>query len=344
MSNYAIPSMQEIAKVKGTNGLNVVSTFSGCGGSCLGFEMAGYNVLVANEFVESARETYALNHPGVKIDPRDIRLITAKDLIELAGTDEIDVLEGSPPCASFSLSGRRDKGWGSVKSYSDTEQRADDLFFEYARLLKELQPKVFVAENVKGLVVGKAKGYFLEILKTLKAAGYRVEARVLDASYLGVPQARQRVIFVGVRNDLNKDPVFPKPVSARVNVVDAVPTAKEIRLGGAPNRWSTARQPSPTITASCGVTSPTAYLSGGGWVRTNDDVRFDPETQHPLVNDKYPTQRKYTLQEVRALSSFPADFELRGTFAQRWERLGRSVPPLLMKAVAETIQSEIFGI
>ncbi len=126
---------------------------------------------------------------------------------------ELDLFDGSPPCASFSTAGKREAGWGKVKDYSDTKQRTDDLFLEYVRLLRGLQPKVFVAENVSGLVKGVAKGYFLEILAALKASGYRVTCRVLDAQWLGVPQQRQRTIFVGVREDLGLDPVHPKAAS-----------------------------------------------------------------------------------------------------------------------------------
>ena len=104
---------------------------------------------------------------------------------------EIDAMEGSPPCASFSTAGKREKHWGKAKKYSDTVQRTDDLFFEYVRLIDGLKPRAFVAENVSGLVKGVAKGWFLEILAKLKACGYRVECRLLDAQWLGVPQARQ---------------------------------------------------------------------------------------------------------------------------------------------------------
>mgnify|MGYP001574675576 CR=1 FL=1 len=177
---YRVPSMAEVAAVP-SNGLRVVSTFSGCGGSCLGFEMAGFRIVFASEFVEAARATYALNHPGVPIDERDVRIVTPEDVlakIEM-GAGELDVLEGSPPCASFSTAGKREKGWGKEKAYSDTTQRADDLFFEYARLLKGMQPRMFVAENVSGLVKGKAKGLLPAHLP--RAGGRRLRRRVARA-------------------------------------------------------------------------------------------------------------------------------------------------------------------
>jgi len=342
--HYFVPSMKQIEQIKGTNGFNVFSLFSGCGGSCLGFEMAGFKIVGASEFVEEARNTYSLNHSGTPIDGRDIRDLKASDVFEIAGTNQIDVLEGSPPCASFSTAGSRHEGWGEVKTYSDTQQRSDDLFFEFARLLNEIQPKVFVAENVKGLVTGSAKGYFKLILSRLKKCGYQVEARVLDASYLGVPQARQRTIFVGVRNDLNLPPIFPKPFKYRFNVSDVItddPSLvdsetmqdisftkyaiydqwKNLTLGESSKKYYSLSRPQlnkpiPTLTATGGNV-------GAGSVT------------HP----QYP--RKLNLKELRQLSSFPADFQLTGTYQQRYERIGRAVPPLMMKAIAETIHKEI---
>ena len=166
---YRVPSMAEIAAVP-WNGYNAISTFSGCGGSSLGYKMAGFRVLWANEFVPAAQEVYRLNHPGTILNTQDIRQISAADVLATIGMQpgDLDLLDGSPPCASFSTAGKREAGWGQVKKYSDTKQRTDDLFFEYARLVNGIQPKVFVAENVSGLVKGAAKGYFLEILIALK--------------------------------------------------------------------------------------------------------------------------------------------------------------------------------
>ena len=218
------PSMREIEALQ-PNGLRVVSTFSGCGGSCLGFRIAGYTTLFASEFIPAAQETYRANHPGVHLDTRDIRQLRAEDVLVATGlkAGEIDVLEGSPPCASFSMAGKREAGWNQVKAYSDTKQRTDDLFFEYARLVQGLQPRVFVAENVKGLTIGKARGYLKEILAALRGCGYRVKCAVLDAQFFGVPQHRERLIFIGVREDLGIEPTFPKPAQKPVPLKAALP-------------------------------------------------------------------------------------------------------------------------
>jgi DNA (cytosine-5)-methyltransferase 1 len=352
---YSVPSMKDVSKVSGTNGFTVISTFSGCGGVCLGLKMAGYKVLWANEFIEAARDTYKANHPEVILTGEDIRLIPGKTILKTLGLKrgDLDLLEGSPPCASFSTAGSLDKAWGKVKTYSDSVQRSDDLFFEYSRLIGELYPKVFIAENVSGLVKGRAVGYFKEILRDLKANGYEVEARLLDASYLGVPQARQRIIFVGVRNDLVKKygikPVFPKPINKRFTLRDVIgsglidtkdsyldeetgfeiglskyavgPEWENTPIGGSSEKYFQLVRPS--LNKPVGTITATAGVVGAASVA------------HPLE------KRKFNLKELRALQSFPADFILTGSYQQRAERIGRSVPPLMAKAIGDTIRNEI---
>lgn len=346
--SYIVPSMAEIAAIE-PNGFKVASLFSGCGGSSLGYRMAGFQVVYANEFVEAAADTYRANMAaGTWLDQRDIRTVEASDLLELIGLrpGELDILDGSPPCASFSTAGNRQKDWGKVKSYSTKRrQRSDDLFFEFARILSGVRPRVFVAENVSGLIKGTAKGYFLEILAALKEAGYRVSARLLDAQWLGVPQARQRLIFVGVRDDLGLDPVHPKPLRYRFSIRDALPwiwsgggafpveAETDIRRYAIGAEWNKMRpgeqsgrffqlqrpdpnEPCPTVTAGKGSLSAASVV-------------------HPLE------PRRFSIAELRRLCSFPDDFVLTGKYAHQWERLGRAVPPVMMQAIAATIRDEI---
>ncbi|MBF8186339.1 DNA cytosine methyltransferase [Nonomuraea sp. K274] len=336
------------------NGYTAVSTFSGCGGSSLGYRMAGFRVAWASEFIPAAADTYRANASAyTQLDTRDIREVAPGDILNATGLDvgEIDLFDGSPPCASFSTAGKREAGWGQVKAYSSTKQRTDDLFFEYARLLKGLQPRTFVAENVSGLVIGKAKGYFLMILAALRDAGYKVTARLLDASWLGVPQARKRIIFVGVRNDLAADPAHPTPLPYRYTLRDAIgdlpgafdliehdpETGQRLPLAGYsiepywhelepgkchPKRTSLTRmawdRPAATIVAR-----------GGG---------------DGTATITMPDQPRYlTLAELRRIGGFPDDFELTGLYRHRWERIGRAVPPVMMAHVAATVRDEILA-
>lgn len=251
---YCLPSMAEIATLPRC-GLTVASTFSGCGGSSLGYRMAGFDVVWANEFVSAARDSYRANWPTTTIDPRDVRAVRGSSIVAATGipVGKLDVLDGSPPCASFSTAGQLEAQWGAVKTYSDTKQRVDDLFFEYARLVHELQPRVFVAENVAGLVQGVAKGMFKRLLAHFVALGYNVEARLLDAQWLGVPQVRKRLIFVGVRRDLARAPVFPTPLPYRYSVRDALPELNAVQDGVIHDRWLDAAGPSPPIVATRAV-------------------------------------------------------------------------------------------
>lgn len=261
---YRIPLMEEI-RATPSCGLRFVSTFSGCGGSCLGFEMAGYEPLAACEFVPAAIEAYADNHPGVPILTDDIRGISGDRLLELIGLEvgELDVLEGSPPCESFSTSGKLARNWGRQSSYSDgMSQRLDDLFFDFSRLVGELRPRAFIAENVAGLVKGVSKGYFKRIFADLASNGYRVEARLLDAQWLGVPQARRRVIFVGVREDLGPDPAFPDPLPYRYSLRDALPWIDGLVQVAGRNKGRPVAKDNPGRRHSADVPAPTVQRLG----------------------------------------------------------------------------------
>lgn len=266
---YRVPTMAEITAVP-RNGLVVATTFAGGGGSSLGYRMAGFRVVYANEVVEEARAAYRANAaPDTVIDPRDVREVTGEqilDAVEAAtGHRVLHVLDGSPPCQVFSTAGLRHKAWGKVMAHADgTVQASDDLFFEYARLVGEIRPLVFVAENVSGLVKGTSVGYFRRILRALREPGYRVEAKLLDAQWLGVPQARVRLVFVGVRDDLGLDPVFPSPLPYRYTIRDALPNlagpgALRLQRGPkAPVRVASLDEPAPTI-AAAGVANVREY-------------------------------------------------------------------------------------
>lgn len=328
-----IPTMKQInAKPKLFLG---ASFFSGCGGSCTGHKMAGIDIAYANEFIPIARETYEANHKSSFCDGSDIRKVKPQDILKRLGIKkgELPFLDGSPPCSAFSTAGTREDGWGEEKDYSEgVKQRVDDLFFEFCRQLKGLMPWVFVAENVTGLIKGDAKGYFKEITGALADCGYVVRAAKINGSWLGVPQARERMIYVGIRKDLAKkyglNPVFPKPASRQVTVQEMLPHIAYIKSkADGTLAWISAQTPHPTITASDGSTSPTAQFSSGGYIET-------------FKGD----QRKYTIEELKVVCGFPKDFKLLGKFEQQWERLGRSVPPQMMYCITKKIVEDILKV
>jgi site-specific DNA-cytosine methylase len=155
------------------------------------------------------------------------------------------------------MAGHREKGWGQKKTYEHGAQQCNEkLFDEFIRLLRGLQPRTFVAENVSGLVKGTAKGWFIEVLRALKGCGYRVSARLLDAQWLGVPQMRQRIIFVGVREDLRLDPVHPGPLRYRYSVRDALPhltACKTVAHGYTREDALNLHSPAPSVTSTVGA-------------------------------------------------------------------------------------------
>ena len=343
---YRVPTMREIATLP-WNGYTVASTFSGCGGSCLGYRMAGYRVAYANEFIEEAQRTYKANHPQSFLDTRDIRQVMPEDVLEKAGVErgELDLFDGSPPCSAFSTAGKREDGWGKVKAYSDKAQRVDDLFFEYVRLIEGIRPKVFVAENVSGLIKGTAKGYFKRILAALREPGYRVSCRVLDAQWLGVPQMRQRTIFVGVRDDLGLDPVHPLPLPYRYTVGEAIEgllpssEAKLLKPGTDTHRYWLATKPGAALSDACKeLTGKNSFLTH---VKQSPHRQANTITQGTQQLYHWAEPRTLSLQELRRIGAFPDDFELTGNFTQRWERIGRAVPPLMMSRIAGTIATKI---
>jgi len=191
----------------------VISTFAGAGGSSLGYSMAGYRELLAVEWDDNAVETFKLNFPDVPVYHGDIAALSVDQCLEMAGIapGELDVLDGSPPCQGFSTAGKR-----------ILDDPRNQLFREYVRLLRGLRPRAFVMENVSGMVKGKMKLVFADILRELKASGYRVKAAKLNAMYFNVPQSRERMIFIGVREDIEREPTFPKAQSRPIAAAGAI--------------------------------------------------------------------------------------------------------------------------
>ena len=181
----------------------VFSCFACGGGSTMGYKLAGFDVLGCNEIDPKMIEAYKINHKPKYAYLEPIQTFKKRNDLP----DELynlDILDGSPPCSSFSMAGNREKDWGKEKKFREgqAEQVLDNLFFDFIDLAKELQPKVVVAENVKGLLLGAAKEYVRKIYKAFDDAGYTCQHFLLDASKMGVPQRRERVFFICLRKDL----------------------------------------------------------------------------------------------------------------------------------------------
>lgn len=312
----------------------VISTFAGCGGSSLGYKMAGFKELLAVEWDTNAVDTFKLNFPEVPVFHGDIAKLSVDECLKLTKIKpgELDVLDGSPPCQGFSAAGKR--------KMSDPR---NSLFKEYVRLLKGLQPKVFVMENVSGMIKGYMKQVFLIVTKELRACGYDVAGQVMNAMYYGVPQMRQRVILIGVRNDLNLKASHPKPKTKPISIATALkgtkkelvppltayyqPIAEKVKQGQCADDVIKGKgfqncvrpywhKPCPTIPKIVGSAGYGTFI-------------------HPLET------RMFTIAELKRLQSFPDDFKFVGKYTDVRARIGNSVPPLLMKAIAEHTKEKI---
>jgi DNA (cytosine-5)-methyltransferase 1 len=181
----------------------VFSCFACGGGSTMGYKLSGFDVIGNNDIDKKMIEVYKANHnPKYSFLESITTFAKRKDLPgELY---ELDILDGSPPCSSFSMAGNREKDWGKEKKFKEgqAEQVLDTLFFDFIDLAKELQPKVVIAENVKGLLLGSAKQYVIKIYEEFEKAGYYCQHFLFDASKMGVPQKRERVFFICLRKDL----------------------------------------------------------------------------------------------------------------------------------------------
>lgn len=181
----------------------VFSCFACGGGSSMGYKLAGFDVIGCNEIDKRMMNIYCKNHnPKFSyLEP----IQTFKERTDLPPElYNLDILDGSPPCSTFSIAGSREEAWGKMKKFREgqAEQVLDTLFFDFIDLAKKLQPKVVVAENVKGLLLGEAKDYVRRIYQGFENAGYYCQHWLLDAQYMGVPQRRERVFFVCLRKDL----------------------------------------------------------------------------------------------------------------------------------------------
>jgi DNA (cytosine-5)-methyltransferase 1 len=300
----------------------VASLFAGCGGSSLGYSMAGYRELLAVEWDDNAAATFRLNFPDVPLYHGDIAALSAERALELAGVQpgQLDVLDGSPPCQGFSTAGKR-----------VLEDPRNGLFQEYVRLLQGFRPRAFVMENVSGMVKGKMKLVFVEILRALKASGYRVSARLMNAMYFNVPQSRQRMIFVGVREDLGVQPGHPVPLQHPLSIRTAFSNLDQAPSDIAPSLLRPTWQMHRVIAGS----EPKQHF---GLVRTSWNepsptiVKDAGNTTTGMIHPE--EARRLTIPELKRLASFPDEFRMAGAFKECWARIGNSVPPLFMRAIA----------
>jgi len=307
---------------------SVISLFSGCGGSTTGYKLAGYKPLLAvdsSEFMKNSLATYRMNHRKTKLVDINIRELSAEKCMELAGIQkgELDLLDGSPPCQGFSTANTNGR---SIQNEKNT------LPFHMVRLVRGMQPKVFIMENVEGLIKFPMHIMMLRILRKFRNCGYDVKAKKLNARNYGVPQSRPRIFIVGIRNDLRITPTFPteyQPLVPIRNILnfDGACIPKERReYFQTKNKFFKGKfvdlnKPIPTVTKM--------YGTGGEspWIKLADEFYL------------------LSIDEAKKACSFPKNYKFSG---KNWkaciEQIGNCVPPMLTKAVATHIRKLVFDV
>ena len=234
-------TLDDLKKSSDRKLFNYITFFAGGGGSSCGYKLAGGDCLFMSELQQVAVDDYLANFPETPHHScADIRDVTGKQIMEMTGlkVGELDILDGSPPCPPFSMSGTKQKGWGQEKTAYGTKQKnIEDLTWEQIRIAKEMQPKVIVCENVKGLTMEYAREHLQRMVNDFEECGYTTVYKVLKGQFHGVPQKRERVFIVSVRNDVLDDiglpfmllenTIFPEPEETMSTIEDAISDLKQ---------------------------------------------------------------------------------------------------------------------
>ena len=345
--------------------LNVLDLFCGAGGLSYGFECAGFDILLGIDNDAKALETFELNHKGSKSICGDITQITYEDHIKpLLDGKQIDVIIGGPPCQGMSLSGPRE--------FDDPRNK---LYLSYIRLVKEIQPKAFVIENVPGLV-GLFGGQIKDsIIEKFTEMGYHIEYKILCSSDYGVPQSRKRVVFVGTKVGSFEYPAInPNVVTCSMALSDL--PALEDELGEEVSEYATLpqnhyqqlmRRRSDVVlnhvaaSHSDKVKKIIALVPDGGNYKNLPEeyrksrnfhvawTRFASNKPAPTIDTghrhhfHYKYNRVPTVRECARLQSFPDDFKFLGNKTQQFRQVGNAVPPLMAQAIAEQVKKMLEG-
>ena len=344
--------MEEIKKITGLWNLKtaympknkgkVFSCFSCCGGSTMGYKLAGYDVIGCNEIDPKVFKIYKANH-----NPKHAFVMSIRDLLLKEELPEemfdLDVLDGSPPCTSFSTAGVRERDWGEEKTFSEGQalQRLDDLFFEFIALGKRLQPKIIIAENVAGIIKGKAKGYVKEIVKAYSDAGYNTQLFRLNGANMGLPQARDRVFFVSSRKDLSYPKLKLSFSEKMITFGDVMGMLSDIKC----EEWQKiANCLIPYYKKAKEGESFNKYHPTGSFFNKCKISRSKPTRTLTASTYDYmhPTERRYlNWHEWSVCSSFPMDMNWKDwSYNKKKWGMGMSVPPFMMQRIAIEISKQ----
>ena len=323
----------------------VFSCFACGGGSTMGYKLAGFDVIGHNDIDKKMIEVYKENHkPKFSFHESITTFAQRKDLPK--ELYELDILDGSPPCSSFSMAGNREKDWGKEKKFREGQelQVLDTLFFDFIDLAKELQPKVVVAENVKGLLLGAAKEYVRKIYKAFNEAGYYCQHFLLDASKMGVPQKRERVFFICLRKDLAKNFLYCQDMFTELPKIEmefketGIPF-KEIKEKNATRKYLISSYLKHwNNTDHNGNSYETKHGSKFGFYFTvkNNSICKTITSGGTIAIEEEP--KLLTVSELSKIGSFPLDYNYLNTESQYL--IGMSVPPVMTAQIATKIYEQ----
>lgn len=324
------------------NLLTYIDLFSGAGGLSLGFDQAGFRQLLSIELEPVYCETYRTNFPTHCVLQQDLTTLSEQDLCKVIGNKRVDVVVGGPPCQGFSMAGK------IGRTFADDPR--NHLFKEFVRVVKTLQPRFFVMENVARLYTHNSGKTRAEIIRHFQEIGYAVECQILNAADFGVPQMRSRVVFIG-RKDKGKI-IFPQPFQTGYKTVGEA-IGHFAKLSAGESHAQTANHEAMSHTSQ--MLEKMAFIKDGG--DRNDipehlrpksgDVRkyIRYNSQKPSVcitGDMrkifhYEQNRALTVRELAALQSFPDDFVFCGQKIAQQQQVGNAVPPLLAEAIAKSV-------
>lgn len=313
--------------------MNVISLFSGCGGLDLGFERAGFSIPVANEYDKTIWETFKINHPNTKLIEGDIRKIKEEDF-----PDNIDGIIGGPPCQS----------WSEAGALRGIEDARGQLFYEYIRILKDKQPKFFLAENVSGMLANRHSEAVQNILNMFDECGYNVSLTLVNAKDYGVAQERKRVFYIGFKKDLNIDFKFPigstQDDDKKITLKDIIWDLQETAV---PALERNKHNPSAINNNEYFIGSYSPIFMSRNRVKSWDEQAFTvqasgrqcqlhPQAPKMIKHDKNDCRfvegqehlyRRMTIREVARVQGFPDDFKfIYSNTNDAYKMIGNAVP------------------
>lgn len=334
--------------------MKLISLFSGCGGLDLGFERAGFDIPVANEFDPTIFETFKVNHPETHLIEGDVRQVNKDDIAKYI-TGEVDGIIGGPPCQS----------WSEAGSLRGIEDARGQLFFDYIRILKEFRPKFFLAENVSGMLANRHNEAVKNILKLFEEAGYDVTLTLVNAKNYGVAEERKRVFYIGFRKDLNIQFVFPKGSTEdddkKVTLKDIIWDLQESAVPSGPKNH---HNPAAINNNEYFTGAYSPIFMSRNRVKSWDEQAYTVQASgrqcqlHPqapkmvkvgknecrFVEGKEDLYRRMTIREVARVQGFPDDFAfIYEDTNDAYKMIGNAVPVNLAYEIAVAIKKFLSG-